>query len=273
MILKKKFNKAGQAAVELAILGSLVLLGFSVILMYGQRLEMQQQIKMEAFRKALEKAYESNSSVSYAIKKDARFFNLFAGYGQGQSSTLGASANVMWQKGMAGPKESEPNDYQAFSYYEINDVMVGDPDTGLPRYYKQTVSYTGDEDTVRVPLNIWKEERARTEQYGSSVIKGEGTDGINNVKSSDLQDTAKTQLYWHFDYSSDEEPWDDETPLPIYAEGGESYADGDASGTVDPNPAQISQGAYYKEDINRIDYGEDKVGTTIHRERSWQTGQ
>ena len=54
----------GQAVAELAIFGSLILLVFSIILMYGQRLETQQQVKMEAFRKALQKAYDRNGSVS-----------------------------------------------------------------------------------------------------------------------------------------------------------------------------------------------------------------
>jgi len=173
MGVKERDRSRGQAAVELAILGSLILLAVSTLLIYGQRLELQQQLKMEAFRKALQKAYQRNSSVTYTLKKDSRFFNLMAGFGQGQASTLGASASAMWQKGAPGASGAKGQTQASFAYYQINDEMVGIQDTGgdimLPRYNRTTIDSDGAiSGEMTVPVSVYKEERVSTEDYSSS---------------------------------------------------------------------------------------------------------
>ncbi len=262
-------NNKAQAAVELTILGTLILLCFSMILMYGQRLELENQLKMEAFRKALKKAYDRNSSVSYTVRKEARFFNLFSGFGQGQEATLAGSASVMWQKGIAGDQDSSPKGEDSnFAFYEINDMVLENSDTGLPRKEKDTIGFDGSEHTVRVPVSVYKEEGTRQEAYDSSVTKQEESSGkIRNVKTSDLTDTVTTTLYTRFDNAeSDARISDpDQIPLPEYEE----------TETLGPHTyggyLVTQTDAEHNQDTNRIEYSEDKVGTEIHRERTWET--
>jgi hypothetical protein len=271
MRIKIKDKIKGQAAAELAIFGTLIILAFSVLLMYGQRLELQQQAKMEAFRKALQKAYMRNSSVSYTLKKDARFANLFGGYGQGQAAGIGASASVMWVKGTTGLPDSY--NQQQFSYYQVNDEMIGeaefsDGDIFIPRYKKLSTGYDGSEQEITVSANIWKEVAKRTENYQASTKKEEAGSGITNTKSSDLQETVELQGNVRLDKANNE-PWDD-NPIPQYVYEGQSYDVKGDTYTVRPvNP--VIQGAYLNEETNRIEYNKDNLGTTVHRERTWTT--
>lgn len=257
MINKIRFTKKGQAAVELAVFGSLILVAFSILLNYGQRLEMQQQIKMEAFRKALQKSYERNASVTYTMKKDVRSFGLFSGLGQGQSGTQGSTANVMWQKGMSGDQnDPNPNKQKSYSYYVINDSNIGG-DEGLPTYTKEVRNYMGEDKDVEVPVSVWSEEQRRIEQFDSSTTKAENSSGITNTKTSNLQDTTTTVLHTRRDTAFDDDPWDKAAPLPEYVYDGVPYT--------------LTHGAYYNQDTNRVEYDTSHAGATIRRERTWQT--
>lgn len=261
-------NKRGQAILELAILGSLLFLGFSVILTYGQRMSMQQQLKMEAFRKALQKAYTHNNSVSYTVKKDARLISLFGGYGQGQDSAMGASASVMWQKGAPGVESADSE--TSFAFYEVNGQIIEDPNAqpgdrgkGLPRIEKRVIGYDGSDRDIEVPVGIWKEETAKKEVYRSEVVKGENAEGFTNTRTSDFQGTAKGNFYTRMDTAVDEKPWDDEEPLPEY-----DYEIGPGNSEL---TLRTEQGAYFRRDINRVEYSPDEVGKIIRRTRTWQT--
>jgi hypothetical protein len=262
-------TQSGQAAVELAIFGSLILLALSVLLMYGQNLDNQQQVKMEAFRGALQKAYQLNGSASYTLKKEGRIFNLFSGFGQGQFSTAGSTASVLWQKGMPGDPGNEKT--ESYAYNVINDMEVGSADAkGLPRYPKKQININGKEVTAWVTPSIYSEEQVRSEVYSSTVKKEEAPSaGITNTRSSDLQDTVNITPHVRVDTAETDATKPHEVPLPIYKYEGESYDNEGKPQTVAAIP-EVTLGAYSTED-NRIDYSPDKVGTTIHKERSWQT--
>lgn len=263
----KRSNNTGQAAAELAIFATLILLAFSVVLMYGQRLELQQQTKMEAFRLALQKAYEKNSSVSYTLKKDVRLFNLFGGYGQGQASSIGARASVMWQKGASGAQDAK--DEQQFAFYQVNDEIIGSPDEGLPRYKKFSYGYDSREQEIKVPVEVFKEAGKKQESYSSTLTKDEVDSGITNTRSAQLQETVYTKLHVRFDETSDQTPWDNPPP-PVYVYENLSYSHEGKTYTIG-EISPVSQGAYFDDSINRVVYGKGKEGTVIQRQRTWAT--
>lgn len=271
--LKNRKSLTGQAAAEMAIFGTLILLCFSVLLTYGQRLDTQQQLKMEAFRKALQKAWERNSSVSYTVEKDHRFFNLMGGFGQGQPSSLSASASVMWQKGASGSQGATKDN--SFSFYEINDQMIGSETTGLPRYDKTVTGHDGTPTTsVNVPAGVWKKEIVKkVTGYDSTATKDEADGGvITNIQESDLGETVITRLYTRFDKAETDARETVNVPEYVYADSANNTYEyeGDTITVTPPVNAESSQGAYLDED-NRIKYKEDEVGTIIHKQRSWTT--
>jgi len=89
-------NRRAQAVTELAIFGSLLIMGFAVLMSYAQTLREQQIAEMSAFRKAESKAYNANGYVSYQVMKDKRFVSPGADFGDRQRSTISGSGSVFW---------------------------------------------------------------------------------------------------------------------------------------------------------------------------------
>lgn len=265
-------REKGQAAVELAVFGSLILVAFSVLLTYGQRFETQQQLKMEAFRRALNKAYEKNSSVSYTLRRDTRFFNLFGGYREGQPSSTGASASVMWVKGSPGNmKDGDGTDGDSnYAFYQINDTMIGDSDDGLKRYKKNVANQNGKDDIeIKSPVSIWKEEVNKQTVYTSDYNRDEDSAGITIKDKPSLKETVTTTFYTRFDKSKSDPNKPAGSIPPVYVYPDENYHDssGDNQQIITYDPE--TQGAYYTGD-NRVDYSKDKAGTEItYDEKNW----
>lgn len=254
---------------ELAIFASIIILVLATFLSYAQRLELQQAVKMQAFREALLKAYKRNSTVSYTLKKDTRIFNLLGGFGQSQPSSTGATVSVMWQKGAAGQQGSHPGsrdtDQSSFSYYQINNDMVGvnelgDGDIMLPRLEKRTKGYDGSESTISAPVGVWNEERQQYEHYDTAVTKREdnpsGTRGrIINTNSYNLSSSITTVARTRFDHST-ADPNSNPNPLPEYS---------------DTDTYTLTQRADLNQD-NRVEYkSTTPQNKTITGERSWTT--
>jgi hypothetical protein len=280
-------REIGQAALELAVLASLIILLFASLLTYGQRFGADQQIKMETFRKALSKSYARNSSVSYINRKDVHFSNIMGGYGEGQPSTVGASANVMWVKGTAGSYKTSGE--SSFLFYEINGKMIEDPANpgkGLPRYPKVVKDYSGHRSEVWAPLNIWKENIQRNSFFSASNRKRERNRLITNTDISDFGENVTVNLYSRFDKSESDPRMLTSLLYPvlpdyIYGGGRYNYLPEYRQSTIIPLPEQYvindtstspaRFGAYYNSAINRVEYGEGQEGTVIHRERQWST--
>ncbi|MFC1704681.1 hypothetical protein ACFL1E_07905 [Candidatus Omnitrophota bacterium] len=296
--LLKKFNhtgqalrrSSGQAAAELAVLGSLILVVFSSIISFGQQLEAQQVIKQEAFRKALQKSFQRNAGVSYTVKKDHKFYNPMLVFGDGQPSTLSASATVMWQKGVAGcqhgedncDNEKEDNDsstaQSSFAYYEINNQLIGVPDNDtarigatpadvtIPRYAKKAIGVTDEEYWTKVPASVWRDRVLEKETHlRSTILKRENVDGdpskIVNEENISLAENIESEVHLRRDQNTTDANADVHKP---------NYIDTEIIGG-------IKQGAYYNEDTNRIEYSQGTVNVPgdenqrLRLQRKWTT--
>jgi len=225
MIRINWLNKKAQASVELAILGTLILVAFGWALNYGLTLASQQKAKQEAFRRALDKAYERNTSVSYTLKKNDRIASTASGgYNRGQANSAGSSASVNWVMGVPGEQGSE--DQVSMAYWRFNEQNPNQNTYGLPRVEKTSVGIDGSERTVLVPVSVYNDESNRTENYSSNVRKSESDGGITFVKTANITDATSGTAYMRYDAAVDEEPWDDETPDPEWSpQGSFSYSD------------------------------------------------
>lgn len=155
-------SKRGQAVTEMAILGSLILLAFMVLLKYGQTLTAQQEAQMYAFRQALKSSYNENNAVSYTVAKDKRVIDLFGKYDGSQKARLTAGASVMWMNDPGlNPKEDE--DDAPKQIYEFNGKVVGVP--------PMRIKVRGDEEDYWVysPASIWDMERDRETTLSPSL--------------------------------------------------------------------------------------------------------
>jgi hypothetical protein len=274
LLMKNKINyrrnQAGQASIELAILSGLILIVFGALLTYGQRFDAQQQVKMETFRKALAKAYERNSAVTYTYKKDVRFCNLLGGFGEGQPSTVSSTANVMWVKGIPGLQYSDGD--TSFAFYEINNHIIGDPQTGLDRYRKLTKDYSGSPNEVMTPVSIWLEDISRDTAYTNRNNLTEDHNYINNTQNATLRDTVRVVPYTRYDKSETDVNLPPEQNTPDYVYQGQSYTY-DGQNDIIATYGEVRQGARYNATTNRIEYGDGNAGNVIHYNKTWSTAQ
>jgi len=109
--------KKAQAATEMAIFATLILIAISFLLSYIQRIEDRQYLIMETFRRALWKANHNNASVSYSCIETRRQADLFAPL-KGSRSQESASSSVFWAVPKVG---EEPN---SLAFYKINEDEI-----------------------------------------------------------------------------------------------------------------------------------------------------
>ena len=112
------FGKIGlrkaQAVLEIGLFGSLILIVFSLLIGYIQRLNDDQYVLMSNFRNTLKKAHDDNAIVSYTTLEDRRHVDTNSPL-QGKRVSLSSSNYVHWAVPVAGEK---PN--RSF-YYKINE--------------------------------------------------------------------------------------------------------------------------------------------------------
>jgi len=88
------FNKKGQAILELAIFGSILIMLLGILVNYGLKYNFQQQVMQQAFRKALGIAAKEPSS-TYILIKDRHIPNPSNPFGVGSVAAVSSSASVV----------------------------------------------------------------------------------------------------------------------------------------------------------------------------------
>ncbi|MFC1594079.1 hypothetical protein ACFL38_02005 [Candidatus Omnitrophota bacterium] len=294
MVQKRYHTTIGQAAVEMAVLGSLILVCFSAVLNYAQQYTAQQEFKQETFRKALNKSYVRNSGVSFTAKKDARFYNTFGGFYEGGTSPLVASASVMWQKGTAGCQHggdcSNDNNQSTFAYYEVNNQLMGQEDGAtpqheagglsdrsdrtIPRYEREVTDYQGRPSASLVPASPWREAAHRQSNSVSTTRKREENGTIINRQQIEIDDEINTTLFLRFDDAPIDMRSEDEH-IPHYVNQTEPTRTFDDAGgeTIDPLRT-FTQRPFFNADTHRLEYrGEGQGGGPVTLWREWTTQQ
>jgi hypothetical protein len=155
-------SRKGQATTELAIFGTLILVCFAVLLSYAQNMNERQTLQMQAFRKALQKAYDDNGFVSYNILKNPRAVNVFGALAESGRGGASAGASVLWCMG----------DVESFGYYQIN------------------------EDVLEIPegTEIWDLKTESDTTYAATETKTETHSAITTSKQASLSDILTTTL-------------------------------------------------------------------------------
>jgi hypothetical protein len=90
------FKRKGQAATELAIFGSIILVAFSYLIVYSEKLNREQHYLMRSFRRALGKAHEVNGSCSYAVFAAHRMPNAANPYTLGDQGMFSSGSVALW---------------------------------------------------------------------------------------------------------------------------------------------------------------------------------
>ncbi len=112
-MIKTIYCRKAQAVLEIGILGSLILIAFSLLVGYIQRLNDEQYALMGNFRQALKKAHDENAIVNYTTLEDLRHIDINTPLA-GRRTNISASNYIHWAVPYVG-KQAERR-----FYYNIN---------------------------------------------------------------------------------------------------------------------------------------------------------
>lgn len=91
-------SKKAQAATELAIIGSIIILAFSYLITFTAKINMRQELLQEVFRNMLQGAVKTGQS--HASKEAfMRMPNILDPYAPGTLTPIKASGSVLWSSG------------------------------------------------------------------------------------------------------------------------------------------------------------------------------
>lgn len=120
-------NRKGQAAVELAILGALVIMAFSYLISYSERLNRQQANLMQTFRAALKTANDANNSGSFTKVAHRRMANVTNPFQLGSVEVFSDSASVYWSDGKKDEGGSGGDDEEDDPGVNLKQVNEAEP--------------------------------------------------------------------------------------------------------------------------------------------------
>lgn len=165
-------SKEGQAATELAILGALVIVAFSFLINYSERLNRQQSYLQQTFRAALKEARSVGTSASYTKVAFRRMANVSKPMELGQLQNFSSSASVLWSDGTSSA--------DGVSKYQLNE----DTATDIP--YRTEPS----PGTTEVSTNTF----TNTVNSTTILAKQEGGGNIVTTKTLKASDTLQADV-------------------------------------------------------------------------------
>lgn len=188
-------NKKAQALVEMAVFGSFVLLLFGTLLSYLQQFNNTQYVKMEAFRRALEKACtlneNSGGSVKYMLMQRRRMVDMNSGFRKRTPSNFSGSANVFWTVPKVGDKTSST------LVFRVNEDEI-------VKNYRDYIAEEYDEfDDEGVKRPTWRSldtnyiDFSAESDFDETIKKGEDSTKITNEDSSNLREKVTTEIKYN----------------------------------------------------------------------------
>jgi hypothetical protein len=198
LVQKLSNSNKSQALSELAIFGTLIIVGFAAMLSYLQSMNSQQSLQMEAFRKAVRRARTMNSEVTYTIIKDAPVVDIGDFFGRPNTSRQSASAHVFAAEHDNPPADdNDPNSRDIFEYYEVN----GQGPFEISPIQINNV-YQHGEQSFWTSAPIADTEYQTRKQRSGSITKNENPGSITTTRAGNVnvQDTTILVLERQADY-------------------------------------------------------------------------
>jgi len=166
-----RISKA-QAATELVILGTLVIVAFSFLINYSEKLNREQSYMQQTFRAALKEAGSANGSASYTKVAFRRMANVVAPMELGQLQNFSSSASVMWGDGTS---TADP-----VSKYQLNEASA----INIP--YRET--------PVEGTTEVSKSSFVNTVDTTTTFTKQQNAGSIVTTKTLDARDTLQADV-------------------------------------------------------------------------------
>jgi uncharacterized protein (UPF0333 family) len=151
-------SQKGQAVLELAILGALIITAFSILIGYSEKYNREQSYMQQTFRASLKKAKAINNSAAWATVDFRRMPNVTNPVEIGTVGAFSGGNTVLWSDGKKeGGAETEPK-----SYFQLN---------------------RQEEYTQEIPVTEPQYNGTEVSNFGYSTDLNASTD-VNNIHTS-----------------------------------------------------------------------------------------
>lgn len=111
-------NQKAQAVLELAVLGSIIIAAFAILISYSEKYNRQQSYMQQTFRTALKEAKNISGSVSLSAIDFRRMPNVTNPMEIGKLQKFSSSSRVLWTDGKKNPDGTGP--FLSKSKYQVN---------------------------------------------------------------------------------------------------------------------------------------------------------
>ncbi|MFA5092500.1 MAG: hypothetical protein WC543_00950 [Candidatus Omnitrophota bacterium] len=171
------FKEKAQAITELAILGVLVIVAFSFLISYSEKLNRQQANMQQTFRAALDEAKKINNSINYTKKVFSRMPSIENPKELGQLETFNDNATLLWSDGM------DTENVYYFDPVSKEWVLSG-------RYVLPGTSKYQFNDAVKTIPSTPNEY----DEYGNLIPPSMDNKGVISTTDSSVHDTKATTI-------------------------------------------------------------------------------
>lgn len=178
-------NKS-QAVSELAIFGTLIILGFAALLSYIQSFNSQQALQMQAFRKAYQLSRQLNKEVSYTIIKDTPLVDVGDLFGRPDINRMTASSTVVAMTKDPAPKNETERD--SVEYYEVNGQLQE------IRPIKINLRYQSGNRDMWIAAPVSDVEYASLKHRTGTLSKSEDAVSITTTRQAQVRTDTTTDL-------------------------------------------------------------------------------
>ena len=177
-------GKVGQSTTEFVVLGSLIIMAFSFLINYSEKLNRQQSYIQQSFRAALKEARAANHSASYTKVAFRRMPNVMTPMELGQVQSFSGSASVLWSDG----KNSSPH---GVSKYQFNE------DAAIDIPYRDTPGEGTVETSENKFVNITSADTIFSKQESPGGIITNKSLTAKDTLTADIDISGSTYLFRH----------------------------------------------------------------------------
>lgn len=159
-LINHYFNQRGQALVELATFGTVLLFCLGMLVNYGLQANYQQELEMRAFRQAMQESYNNNSKGPNAgaeanLIEDRVGISTQDAYGVSERYAFGAGSRVTWNNNIMDDYVDEAGNLR-YAYLPETDFQINGQNH--PYTTADFAVYPCSRSiTVRVPLVVPKD--------------------------------------------------------------------------------------------------------------------
>jgi hypothetical protein len=166
-------GRKAQAALELAILGSIIIAAFALAIKHSENYNRQQSYMQQAFRATLKKAKGANSSASLQTLNFRRLSNVTSPMELGELQMYSGGNNILWSDGKTEEGEEGSTTFQS-----------GDTETAVESRDPSTLCGTTETTSTGYDSRSESVTSFQKDESGGRIVTHKSLDAVDSLSGS-----------------------------------------------------------------------------------------